>query len=104
MYEIALEEKIQPIACTVPSIIGWDKGIPQRLRLNQSIKQCCSEKGILFADLYTKTCDPKTKRLKSDYSSDGLHLNMCGYRKLAESIFEEVVKGLLITSCDLSDC
>jgi lysophospholipase L1-like esterase len=98
MYDMALENNVEPIACTVPSIIGWDEGLPQRVRLNQSIKQYCSERGILFADLYSKTCDPKTKRLRSEHSSDGLHLNTLGYRKIAESIFEEVVKGLLITN------
>jgi len=98
MYEMALENKVKPIACTVPSMIGWDEGIPQRVRLNQSITQYCREKGLLFADVFSKTCDPKTKRLRSEYSSDGLHLNTLGYRKIAESIFEEVVKGLLITN------
>lgn len=98
MYDMALENNVEPIACTVPSIIGWDEGLPQRVRLNQSIKQYCSERRILFADLYSKTCDPKTKRLRSEHSSDGLHLNTLGYRKIAESIFEEVVKGLLITN------
>lgn len=98
MYEMALENKVKPIACTVPSIIGWDEGIPQRMRLNQSIKQYCSEKGILVADLFSKTCDPETKRLRSEHSSDGLHLNTLGYRKIAESIYEEVVKDLLLTN------
>jgi len=98
MYEMALENKVEPIACTVPSIIGWDEGIPQRVRLNHSITQYCREKGLLVADVFSKTCDPKTKRLRSEHSSDGLHLNTLGYRKMAESIFEEVVKGLLIKS------
>ncbi len=98
IYEMALENKVKPIACTVPSIIGWDEGIPQRVRLNHAITQYCSEKGLLVADVFSKTCDPKTKRLRSEHSSDGLHLNTLGYRKMAESIFEEVVKGRLTTN------
>lgn len=104
MYEMALNNRINPIGCTVPSILGWDGGIPPRLRLNKSIQHYCLEKRVLFADLYAKTCDPKTKRLRSEYSSDGLHFNALGYRKMAESIFDEVVKGILITSCGLGDC
>ena len=104
MYEMALNNKINPIGCTVPSILGWDEGILPRLRLNKSIKRYCREKRVLLADLYTKTCDPKTKRLRSEYSSDGLHFNALGYRKMAESIFEEVVKGIIIMSCGMGDC
>jgi acyl-CoA thioesterase-1 len=104
MYEMALNNKIKPIGCTVPSILGGDEGIPPRVRLNKSIKQYCREKGVLLADLYAKTCNPKTKRLRSEYSSDGLHFNALGYRKIAESIFNEAVKGILPTSCGLGDC
>ena len=98
MYELALENKVKPIACTVPSIIGWDNGIPPRVGLNHSIKQYCHERSIPLADIFSQTCDLKTKRLRSEYSSDGLHLNTLGYRKMAEAIFKDVVKGLLITS------
>jgi lysophospholipase L1-like esterase len=98
MYKLSLEHKIEPIACTVPSIIGWDDVIPQRVRLNHLIKQYCGEKGILLADVFSKTCNPITKRLRSEYSSDGLHFTTLGYRKMAETIFEDVVKNVLITS------
>lgn len=102
MLEMAKDNGVEPIGCTVPSIIGWDEAIPPRLQLNQSLKQFCREKGFSCVDLFEKTCEPKTKRLRSNYSSDGLHLNAKGYRKMAEIIFEESVKDILIRELDLS--
>lgn len=101
MLEMAKDNGIEPIGCTVPSILGWDEGILPRLQLNQSLKQFCREKGFSCVDLFGKTCEPKTKRLRSNYSSDGLHLNAKGYRKMAETIFEESVKDILIQELNL---
>ena len=56
---------------------------------------------ILCADLFAGTCDPKTKRLRADCSSDGLHLNGVGYRRIAETIFDEVIKSVLIRELDM---
>jgi lysophospholipase L1-like esterase len=95
MFEITMDNNIKPIGCTIPSILGWDEGIPPRLKLNKMLKRFCRDKGIPCTDLFAKTCDPKTGRLRSDYSIDGLHLNASGYRKIAETIFEEAIKGLL---------
>jgi acyl-CoA thioesterase-1 len=100
LFEKALEETIKPVGCTVPSILGWDEGIPPRQKLNRLLKDYCSMKMIPCADLFASTCDPETKRLRFNYSSDGLHLNITGYRKIAETIFEQAVKALLIRELD----
>jgi len=47
------------------------------------------------------TCDPETKRLRADHSSNGLHLNGVGYRRIAETIFDEVTKSVLIRELDM---
>jgi len=96
MFNMALDDEIEPIGCTIPSVLGWDEGIPPRLELNESIKRFCHQKGMLCADIFSKTCDPETKMLRTDYSSDGLHLNISGYRKIAETIFEETIRSILI--------
>jgi len=101
MFETAIDEGIKPVGCTVPSILGWDKGIAPRLELNRLLMDFCYAKEIPCADLFASTCDPKTRRLRSDYSSDGLHLNISGYRKIAETIFEEAIKALLIRKLNL---
>lgn len=95
MFKTAIDEGIKPVGCTVPSILGWDEGMPSRLELNRLVMNFCYTKKVPCVDLFTATCDPETKRLRSDYSSDGLHLNISGYRKIADTIFE-VVKVLLI--------
>ena len=102
MIETAKDNKIQPIGCTIPSVLGWDEGIPARLQLNKLLKHYCREKEILCVNLFLKTSDPKTKRLKSKYSLDGLHLNISGYRKIAETIFEEAVRDIILRELALA--
>ena len=103
MMEIAQDNKVQPISCTIPSVLGWDEGIPTRLQLNKLLKQFCREKEIPCVDLFLKTSDPQTKKLKSKYSIDGLHLNTSGYRKIAETIFEEAVRDLILSELKLAN-
>lgn len=79
----------------MPSILGWDEGISHRLKLNELLKRFYRDREILCADLFEETCDPETKRLRADYSSDELHLNASGYRKMAETIYK-VIRDLLI--------
>jgi hypothetical protein len=101
MFEMTKDPGIEPIGCTVPSILGWDAGIPPRLKLNQSLKQLCRELGFVCVDLFAETSEPGTQRLRSRFSSDGLHLNAAGYRTIAEAIFEEAVKDILIRELNI---
>jgi len=39
MYDEALNNGIRPVACTVPSVRGYDEGIQPRLQLNRLIKK-----------------------------------------------------------------
>jgi acyl-CoA thioesterase-1 len=91
MYREAVRHEIQPIICTVPSILGFDEGIPPRLVLNRLIKNYGAEHGLVCVDLFTATCDSTTGRLRGEYSNDGLHMNTRGYETMAESIFSEAV-------------
>jgi len=95
IYATSTEHEIRPIACTVPSILGFDSLIPQRIKLNELIKRHCSEQEILCADTFQATANPQTQRLLEVYSNDGLHLSTAGYKKLAETVFQEVVKKIL---------
>jgi lysophospholipase L1-like esterase len=96
IYEAASNSGIQIIACSVPSILGYDSLIPPRIALNDMIRTYCREKGKAFADLFRATADPKTNRLLDEYSNDGLHLSTCGYQEIADAIFEEALEGLLL--------
>ncbi len=97
MYGDALSHGIQPVACTVPSVLGFDEGIGPRLELNQLIEQYRSIRNVVCVDLFSATGDSSTRRLKEEYSNDGLHLNAQGYKAMAEAIFSEAVRGIVST-------
>jgi len=95
MYRLSLENKITPIACTVPSILGYDEGIPPRIELNKLLREHCQKVGICCVDVFRATLDEATGRLASRYSSDGLHLSSEGYGKMGDVIYEEGLRPIL---------
>ena len=94
MYEEALKNGIRPVACTVPSVRGYDEGIRPRLQLNELIKRYSGALGVTCVDLFTATAD-SAGRLRAEYSNDGLHLSPLGYETMAEAIFSEAVRGMI---------
>ena len=96
MYTQACEHNIIPICCAVPSILGWDAGIPPRIQLNTHIQEYCHKNRLQFIDLFTQACDSQTKRLLGEYTSDGLHFNTLGYQKMADIIYCDAIQPLLI--------
>jgi lysophospholipase L1-like esterase len=95
MVDESLEHGIQPVACTVPSVLGFDEGIGPRLQLNQLIKAFSLERNIICVDLFSATADSLTGRLREEYSNDGLHLNPLGYEIVAEAIFLGAISGII---------
>jgi acyl-CoA thioesterase-1 len=95
IYRRSRENQITPIACTVPSILGYDEGIPPRIALNRLLQERCQEIGIRCVDVFRATLDKDTNRLALQYSSDGLHLNSDGYRKMGAAIYEEGLRSVL---------
>jgi len=96
MYKLSLQNKIVPIACTVPSILGYDMGIPPRILLNKLLQEHCRNIGIRCVDVFRATLDQATSRLALPYSSDGLHLSAEGYRKMGAVIYEEGLRPVLV--------
>lgn len=94
MYDDALRNEIQPVSCTVPSVLGWDDGIEPRLRLNELIKERSADRGIACVDVFLATSDP-SGRLKTNYSNDGLHLSEVGYEVMADAIFSEAISAVV---------
>ena len=95
MYDAALNKGIAAVACSVPSILGFDELIPPRLHLNRMIRTEAEMRSIAFVDLFTATADPRNNRLSEDYSADGLHLNTNGYQQMGKCIFDKWLRGLL---------
>jgi len=95
MYDAAQNNGIGAVACSIPSILGFDEAIPARLDLNRAIKREAEKRNIPFLDLFTATADRRNKRLLEDYSADGLHLNSKGYQRIGKYVFDEWLKPVL---------
>jgi lysophospholipase L1-like esterase len=95
IYDKALNEGIVPVACSVPSILGFDTLIAPRLRLNRMIHTEARKRKLAFVDFFAATADPHNNRLSEDYSADGLHLNSKGYELMGKYLFENWLKALL---------
>ena len=50
LYDVAESKRIEPVACTVPSILGFDDLIPPRLHLNNLIQREAEARQIAFVD------------------------------------------------------
>jgi len=95
MTDGALSQGIQPVACTVPSVRGFDEGIRPRLQLNGLIKKQSQDRGVVCVDLFSATSD-SVGRLMEDYSNDGLHLSASGYEAMADALFSGAVSGIVL--------
>ena len=95
MYDTARNKGIGAVACSVPSILGFDGLIPPRLHLNRMIRTEAEKSSIVFVDLFTATADPRNNRLSEDYSADGLHLNMKGYQRMGKYMFDKWLRAVL---------
>ena len=95
MYDAALANGIGAVACSVPSILGLDDLIPPRLELNRILRTEAEKRKLPFMDLFVETADSDGNRLSEDYSSDGLHLNETGYKRVANYIFNTWLRETL---------
>jgi len=95
MFDLALKTGIGPVACSVPSILGFDELIPPRLHLNSLIRTEAEKRKMPFVDVFTATADPRNNRLLEDCSGDGLHLNSKGYERVGKYLFDKWLKAVL---------
>jgi lysophospholipase L1-like esterase len=95
IYDVVEDNGISPLACTIPSILGFDENIPLRLQLNDMIRGEAERRTMPLIDFFEVTSDPENGRLLEKYSSDGLHLNAEGYRRMGELVFECWLCGVL---------
>ncbi len=54
--------------------------------LNAHLKQIAEDYGLTFIDLTETMSDPKTGKLRKDFTNDGLHLTGDGYKAWAEKL------------------
>ncbi|MFB0558172.1 MAG: SGNH/GDSL hydrolase family protein [Candidatus Bathyarchaeia archaeon] len=94
IYAKARELGIEPIACTVTSVIRPSPVVPRIRELNDLIREFCAENRIWLADLFEALSD-ESGLLLDEFSSDGVHLNAEGNRRVASAIYSEVVEQIL---------
>ena len=86
IYERALQEKIQVMACTILPYNGAGPGVRARMReVNGWIRSYSKEHGLGFCDLFHLLEDPQRPgNLIS--TADGLHPDPEGYRRMGEAL------------------
>lgn len=95
MYLMAREQGIEPIACTLTSVTFQGVIVSRIMELNDLISHHCAENSIQRADL-SRAMSNESGLLLEEYSSDGLHLNNNGNKRIAETVYSEVIKPILL--------
>jgi len=94
IYARARELGVEPVACTLTSIVHQNPIVPRIWELNDLIKAYCAESQIRLVDLFRATSD-EPGLLMEGYSSDGAHLNAEGNRRIASAVYIEFVEQIL---------
>jgi lysophospholipase L1-like esterase len=94
IYAKAHELRSEPIACTVTSMTCPSPIVSRIRELNGLIGEHCAENHIRLADLFKAVSD-ESGLLRDELSSDGVHLNAKGNRRIAAAIYSDVVEQIL---------
>jgi len=98
MAELAKANKIEVILSSVLPAFDypWKPGLepaPKIVKLNEMIKSYAEKNDIVYLDYFSSTVDERNG-LKKEYSADGVHPNLAGY-KIMEPLAEEAIKKAL---------
>ncbi|MCX6225781.1 MAG: SGNH/GDSL hydrolase family protein [Bacteroidia bacterium] len=99
MAELAKANGIKPVLCSVMPAYDfpWNRGskpAEKIVALNKLIRNYAEKNGIIYLDYYSSTVDSR-KGLKSEYSEDGVHPNVAGYKVMAPLAEAAIAKALL---------
>jgi lysophospholipase L1-like esterase len=94
MAKMAQDHKINVVLCSLLPVYDypWRPGLnpPKKiLALNLLIKNYADENHHIYVDYYSAMVDEK-KGLKAEYSEDGVHPNLAGY-KVMEPLVEDAI-------------
>ncbi len=98
MVQLAQANNIKVVLSSVipANVIPWKKEIEPAeivVQLNSMIEAYCKKNKITYVDYYSKLVDDK-KGLNKEYSEDGVHPNIKGY-KIMDSILENAISKTL---------
>lgn len=94
MVEMAIDNDIVPYVCSVLPArrYPWNMNItdgPQKIdRLNSRLRQYATEKGIGYVDYFTPMVADDGESLREDYTFDGVHPTLEGYKVMEEILLE----------------
>lgn len=98
MVEIAKANNIKVIVCSVLPVFDypWKPGLnpaQKIIDLNKWIKEYSFKNNIIYVDYFTSVADERNG-LKKEYSEDGVHPNLAGY-KLMEPLVVKAIEETL---------
>lgn len=98
MAELARINKIKVILCSVLPVYEyeWSPGLEPAgkiVKLNTMLKEYCKENKLVYVDFHSALADEKMG-LKAEYSPDGVHPNLKGY-KVMDALVEDAIARTL---------
>lgn len=100
MAELARANKIKVILCSVLPVYEyeWSPGLEPAgkiVKLNSMLQAYCKENKLVYVDYHSALADEKMG-MKAEYSPDGVHPNLMGY-KVMDALVEEAIAKTLKT-------
>jgi lysophospholipase L1-like esterase/dienelactone hydrolase len=99
MAELAKASKIKVVLCSILPVYkySWSPGLEpagEIMKLNVMLQSYAKKNSIVYVDFHTPLADEKNG-MKTEYSLDGVHPNLKGYKvmdELVEKVIDEILK------------
>jgi lysophospholipase L1-like esterase len=100
MAELAKANKIKVILCSVPPVYdySWSPGLEPAgkiVKLNAMLQSYSKKNNIVYVDYHSALADEK-KGMKAEYSPDGVHPNLKGYKVMDDLVEKAISRALKI--------
>ena len=100
MAELAKANKIKVILCSVLPVYNysWSPGLEPAekiVKLNAMLQSYSKKNRMVYVDFHSVLADER-KGMKAEYSPDGVHPNLKGY-KIMDDLVEKAIAGVLKT-------
>jgi lysophospholipase L1-like esterase len=97
IWQVSTSRETTTIACSIPPI---GMRVPHHQQMQQELNQRILQEGsrlpyLLVADVFSKLADDNGLLPMRFDSGDGLHLSVEGYRRIGESLWNDVVRNLV---------
>ncbi len=98
MIELARANSIKVVLCSVLPAYDypWRPGLEPAgkiMKLNSMLKDYANKNGIVYTDFFTPMADQRDG-LKSEYSKDGVHPNLAGYKVMDDLVVKSINRAL----------